>query len=52
MSEVEPELGAIGRPALVAVDELVAVAARALEAAVDVGAQLVAEAPFLALVAI
>ena len=52
MGKVEPELAVVGGSALMATDQLVAVETRAFVASFFVGAQLIAETPLLALVAI
>lgn len=52
MSKVETELTGVGCGALVAVDQFVTILARTFETAFHVGARLIAETPFLALVPI
>lgn len=50
--EIEAELGRIGRPALIRVDEFVTFLTRTLETAFLIDTRLIAEAPFFTLVSI
>ena len=52
MSKVETELAGVGCAALIGAERLVSILACTVETALLVGARLVAETPFLALVAI